>query len=80
MALGTEVGLGRRDIVLGVGWRPSSPPLKGHSHCPSNFRPKSVVAELVRDGPNTSLSLYEFGPDALSGSRDISYAETKKTK
>jgi len=39
-ALGTEEGLGLRDIVLDED--PATPPLKGHS--PPNFWPMSVVA------------------------------------
>jgi len=42
MALGTEVGLGQRDIVLDED--PARPPLKGHS---PNFRAISVVAKRL---------------------------------
>ena len=43
MPLGTEVGVGLRDIVLDVD--PVPPPLKGHS--PLNFQPMSVVAKRL---------------------------------
>ena len=45
MPLGTQVGLGLRDIVLGPKWEPSSTSPKGAQ--PPNFRPMPVVAKRL---------------------------------
>ena len=45
MPLGTEVGLGLRDIVFDVD--PASPRKKGTPIHPHNFWPVSIVAQLV---------------------------------
>ena len=45
MPLGTEVGLGLRDIVFDV--HPATPEKKAHPHLP-NFWPMSIVATVAR--------------------------------